>query len=159
MCEPTTIAMAGLSAVGSMEAISNQNKASAANRANAVQAANSQYADQGRQYIEQSRSLIQGGFDNILAGREAQADAYTAAISNGAQGASVKAMLSDQRQKSNRNTTRTQQEMESLRTQTNANFANIRAGTQAKINSVSTTSFGLGDAAKALTPIVRHEME
>lgn len=159
MCEPTTMAMAALSAAGSMSAINSQNEAAMANRQNALQAQNNQIDDQGRQYVEQNRSLIQGGFDSILAGREAEADAYTSAIANGVQGASVKAMLRDQGQKASRSSTRTQQEAESLSTQTGANFKHIRSQTQGKINRVSTTSFGLGDVAKALTPIVRHEME
>ena len=159
MCEPTTLAMAGLSAVGSMSEISAQNAASAANRRNAITAQNNQIEDQGRQYIEQNRSLIQGGFDRVLAGRADQADAYTAAIANGVQGNSVKAMLSDQRMTSQRNTQRTKQEMSSLSAQTEANFRHIRAGTQGRINSVPTTSFGLGDAAQALAPIIRSEME
>ena len=161
MCDPTTLAISqmALSAAGSMSAINDQNEAAAANRRNAITAQNNKIEDQGRQYIEQNRSLIQGGFDSVLAGRAAQADAYTAAIANGVQGNSVKAMLSDQRMASQRNTQRTNQEMSSLSDQTDANFRNIRAGTQGKINSVSTTSFGLGDAAKALTPIVRYGME
>jgi len=161
MCEPTTatLAMAGLSAAKSMSAINDQNEAAAANRRNAIIAQNNKIEEQGRQYIEQNRSLIQGGFDSVLAGRAAQADAYTAAIANGVQGNSVKAMLSNQRMASQRNTQRTNQEMSSLSDQTDANFRNIRAGTQGKINSVSTTSFGLGDAAQALTPIIRNEME
>jgi len=159
MCEPTTIAMAGLSAVGSMSAIGAQNDAAVANAANAKTAMNDQYADQSRQYVEQNRSLIQGGFDSILAGREAESDAFTSAIANGVQGASVKAMFLDTRQQTARSDTRTRQEMESLEGQVNANFKNIRSGTQGRINSVPTTSFGLGDAAQALTPIIRYEME
>jgi len=159
MCDAPTIAMAGLSAAKSMSAINDQNEAAAANRRNALIAQNNQIEEQGRQYIEQNRSLIQGGFDSVLAGRAAQADAYTAAIANGVQGNSVRAMLSNQRMASQRNTQRTNQEMSSLSDQTDANFRNIRAGTQGKINSVSTTSFGLGDAAQALTPIIRNEME
>lgn len=159
MCEPTTIAMAALSAAGSASAISNQNKAAVANHQNAIQSQNDQYADQGRQYIEQSRSLIQGSFDSVLAGREAASDAFTSAIANGVQGASVKAMLRDTSQKASRSATRSQQEMESFKGQVGANFKNIRSGTQGRINSVATTSFGLGDAAKALDPIIRHEME
>lgn len=158
MCDPT-LAMAGLSAVKSISAIKDQNEAAAANRRNAITAQNNKIEEQGRQYIEQNRSLIQGGFDSVLAGRAAQADAYTAAIANGVQGNSVRAMLSNQRMASQRNTQRTNQEMSSLSDQTDANFRNIRAGTQGKINSVSTTSFGLGDAAKALTPIIRNQME
>jgi len=159
MCEPTTIAMAGLSAVGSMSEIGAQNDAAVANAANAKTAMNDQYADQSRQYVEQNRSLIQGGFDSILAGREAESDAFTSAIANGVQGASVKAMFLDTRQQTARSATRTRQEMESLEGQVNANFKNIRSGTQGRINSVPTTSFGLGDAAQALTPIIRYEME
>lgn len=159
MCEPATIAMAGLSAVGSMAQVNAQNDAAARNRANAIQAQNDQIDDQGRQYVEQNRSLIQGGFDSILAGREAEADAYTSAIANGVQGRSVRAMLLDKGQTAARNATRTQQEADSLETQTGANFKSIRANTQGRINRVSTTSFGIGDAAKALTPIVRSQME
>ena len=151
--------MAGLSAVGSMSQISAQNDAAAANRANAIQAQNDQIDDQGRQFVEQNRALIQEGFDNVLAGRSAQADAYTSAIANGVQGRSVRAMMTSNKQKTSRSRNRTQQEMESLSTQTDANFKHIRSSTQGRINRVSTTSFGLGDAAQALTPIVRAEME
>jgi len=136
-----------------MDAINSQNAAAARNRANAIQAMNSQIEDQGRQYIEKHRSLIQGGFDKILEGREAEADAYTSAIQNGVQGRSVRAMLADKGQTTSRSAKRTQQEAESLRAQTGANFEHIRAKTQGRINRVSTTSFGIGDAAKALAPI------
>lgn len=158
MCDPT-LAMSALSVGKSMSAISDQNAAAARNREIAIQAQNDQIDDQGRQYVEQNRSLIQGTFDSILAGREAEADAYTSAIANGAQGNSVRAMMSATRQKVSRGATRSQQEGDSLRGQVGASFKNIRSRTQGRINSVPTTSFGIGDAAQALAPIVRHEME
>jgi ElaB/YqjD/DUF883 family membrane-anchored ribosome-binding protein len=159
MCEPTTLAMAGLSAMSSISAINDQNAAHTANRQNALQAQNDQINDQGRQYIEQSRSIIQGGFDAILAGRQAQSQAYTSAIQNGVQGSSVRALMASQGQQASRNATRTKQEIKSLKTQADANFRHIQSNTQGRINSVARTSFGLGDAAQILSPIVRAEME
>jgi len=159
MCDPVTLSLAALSVAGSVDAVNKQNKAHVANRENAMQAQNDQIDDQGRQFVENNRSLVQGGFDSILAGREAEADSYTSAIANGVSGASVKAMLMDTRQKASRNATRTKQEQGSLRTQTGANFKHIKSSTQGRINSVSSTKFGIGDAASALTPIVRSQME
>lgn len=161
MCDPVTIAIsqAAISAAGSMESINAQNDAAAANRANAVQAQNDQNASTTKKYIEENRSLIQGSFDSVLAGRAAEADAYTSAIANGASGNSVKALMGSKKQVESRNAARTKQEMSSLRDQTGANFKNIRSRTQGRINQTPTTSFGIADAAKALTPIVRSQME
>ena len=153
------VASAGLSAASSISAINAQNRAHVANRANAMQAQNNEINDQGRQFVEQNRSLIQGGFDAILQGRAAEAEAYTSAIQNGVSGSSVRAMLRDRRQKVARNATRTQQERTSLEQQTGANFKHIGAKTQGRINSVSKTSWSLGDTAKALQPIARAQME
>lgn len=159
MCEPATIAMSALSAAGSMASISNQNDAAADNRANAIQAQNDQNESTTKKYIEENRSLIQGSFDSVLAGRAAEADAYTSAIANGASGNSVKALMGSKKQVESRNAARTKQEMSSLRDQTGANFKNIRSKAQGRINQTPTTSFGIADAAKALTPIVRGQME
>ncbi|NRP53826.1 hypothetical protein XMV242_002325 [Marinobacterium sp. xm-v-242] len=159
MCEPTTLALAALQGVSTVSQINDQNAAHSANRANSLQAQNDQFNDQGRQFVEQNRSLIQGGFDAILAGREAESMAYTSAIENGVQGASVRALMSNIGQKTSRSATRTQQERTSLSQQTGANFKHIRSSTQGRINSVASTRFGMGDVAKILTPIVRAEME
>lgn len=157
MCEPSTIAMAGISLASSAAQVGQQNDAAAQNRANALQAQNDQIDSQGRQYVEQNRTLIQGAFDNVLAGREGEADAFTSAIANGVQGRSVRAMLADRKQTAARNSARQMQESEGLRDQTGANFRNIRSRTQGRINQVPTTSLGLGDFASALSPIVKYE--
>lgn len=147
-----------LQGVSTMGAISGQNKASAANAEMAKEAANDQYASEAQVMIEKNRSLIQGGFDAVLAGRDGEADAYTSAIENGVSGASVKAVLRDQRQKTNRSATRTGQEMTSLRDQTKANYRHIDAQTKGRIASVPTTSFGIGDLAKIAGTGIRAEM-
>ena len=159
MCEPTTLAMAALSAASSASAISNQNKAAVSNAENAKQAANDQYASSTQGYIEQNRSLLQGSFDAILQGRANEAMAYTSAIENGAQGASVKSTLRSMRQNTNRTLTRTGQEMKSLGDQAALNLRGIQANTQGRINSVSTSRWTLGDTAGVLAPIVKAEME
>ena len=159
MCEPTTIAMASLSAIQSASAISDQNKASAANRVNANDAMNDEIEQSGKQYIEQNRSLIQGGFDAVLQGRADEATSYTSAIENGVQGASVKALMRSQKQITDRNAGRTRQEMTSLSDQQGANFKHIAAKAQGRINSAPTTGWTIGDTASVLAPIVKAEME
>lgn len=159
MCDPVTMGLSALQGIGAVAGINAQNEAAAANRENAVAAANDQYASTTEQYIEQNRSLIQGGFDAILEGRENEAIAYTSAIQNGVQGASVKAVIRDQKQKTGRSETRTSQEIKSLSTQVGANLKHIGTTAQGRINSVPTTSFGLGDVASVLTPIVRSQQE
>lgn len=159
MCDPLTIAMAGLSAASSASAIGAQNSAAVKNDAHAKAAMNDEYVSTTEQFIEQNRSLIQGGFDAVLEGRANEATAYASAIENGVQGASVKAVLRDHRQKTQRSSGRTKQEMKSLKDQTGANYKHIRSKAQGRINSVPTTSFGLGDAANALSHIVKGQME
>lgn len=159
MCEPTTIAMASLSAIQSGAAISSQNEASAANRANSLTSMNDEIEQSDLSYIEQNRSLLQGGFDAILEGRANESIAYTSAIENGVQGASVKALLRDGKQKTGRSAVRTQQEIQSLGNQQGANLNHINAKAKGRINSVSPTSWTIGDTAKVLSPIVRAEME
>ena len=159
MCEPMTLAMAALQGASSMAGINAQNEAHVKNRANALQAQNIEIDDTGRQYVEQNRSLIQGGFDAILEGRSAEAEAFTSAIQNGVQGSSVRALMRDRKQKTNRNATRTAQSQDSLKTQVGANMRHISNKTQGRINSVSSTGFGIGDMAGVLAPIVRAEME
>lgn len=159
MCDPLTIAMAGLSAASSASAIGAQNSAAVKNDAHAKAAMNDEYVSSTEQYIEQNRSLIQGGFDAVLEGRANESIAFASAIENGVQGSSVKALLRDRRQKSSRSAGRTEQEMKSLKDQTGANYKHIRSKAQGRINSVPTTSFGLGDAANALSPIVKGLME
>lgn len=159
MCDPLTIAMAGLNAASSASAIGAQNSAAVKNDAHAKAAMNDEYVSSTEQYIEQNRSLIQGGFDAVLEGRANESIAFASAIENGVQGSSVKALLRDRRQKSSRSAGRTEQEMKSLKDQTGANYKHIRSKAQGRINSVPTTSFGLGDAANALSPIVKGQME
>lgn len=161
MCEPIsagTIMMAGLSAVSSMDAIGKQNSAALANANNANQAANDQYASTNLKFIEENRSLIQGGFDSVLAGRAGESMAYTSAIENGVQGNSVKATLRSMSQKTQRGISRTTQESSSLRAQTGANLKNIQTTTQGRINQVPTTKFGLGDMASMLAPIAKSQL-
>jgi len=151
MCEPLTLMTAasmGLSTIGSVAGIQNQNRAAVANSRNARAAMNDEIVTTTEQYIEQNRSLLQGSFDSILAGRSDAALAYTSAIENGAQGASIKAILRDNRQRTGRNQSRFQNESDSLATQAGANYRHITSKAQGRINSVPTTSFGLGDLAK-----------
>ena len=159
MCDPVTLAMSALQGVGSVAGIQGQNSYAAANATNANQSANDQYAASQLEFVEKSRSLIQGGFDQVLAGREAESSAYASALENGVQGASVKAMLRDKKQKAGRNVSRTNQELKSLTTQTGENLKHVRTQPQARINSAPTTSFGLGDIGSMLAPIVKAEME
>ena len=156
MCNvpPAVLAMSGLSIMSSAGAISAQNEQSVANAANAKQTMNDETVSTTRSFLEQNRSLIQSGFDAVLEGRADEAIAFTSAIENGAQGASVKAALRDHRQKTNRSVSRTRQEQDSLRDQTGANLKHIRSKAQGRIGSIPTTKFGLGDAASAAAPIV-----
>ena len=159
MCDPVTGGLMAINAASSISSISEQNGSAAANAANATQAANNEYASTTAQYIEQNRSLIQGGFDAILEGRAAESAAYASAIENGVQGASIKAVMRSQRQNTRRGAGRTRQELQSLRTQTGANYDHIASKQQGRINSVPTTSFGIGDLAKIATPAVESQME
>ncbi len=159
MCEPTTIALAALQAAKSVSAINNQNQASAANRENANAAKNDEMVSSTEAYVEQNRSLIQGGFDAVLEGRANEATAYASAIENGVQGNSVKGMLRDKKVLTSRNKGRAKSEIKSLGTQQGANLRHIGSKAKGRIASVPTTSFGLGDAANILSPIVRAEME
>lgn len=162
MCEPitmTSMAMAGLQGIQSISAINDQNAAAAENSIAARVAANDEFEGTTSQYIEEQRSLVQGGFDAILEGRAAEAESYTSAIQNGVRGASVKAVLRDVRQKTERGASRTKQEMESLARGTTQQFRNITSRTKARIASVPTTKFGLGDVAQIVTPIIRGQMD
>lgn len=174
MCEPVTlatigtmassamasgVASAGLAAVSTVSTINNQNKAAVGNARNAKLAMNDEQATTTEQYIQQNRSLLQGGFDAILAGRAAESEAYTSAIQNGVQGASVKAVLRDRSQKTSRGAGRTNQEMDSLSRQTGANLNHIRSKAQGRINSTPTTSIGFGDLARIAAPVVNAKMD
>lgn len=158
MCDPFSIAMAGLNAVGQMSAISAQNDAAARNRQNALQAMNIEQQQNTENYLEQQRSLIQGGFDAVLAGRENEATAYTSALQNGVSGGSVRAVLRDQRQAAGRNKSRNQQEQSSLQTQTERNQQGSVATARGRINQVPTTGFNFGDLGVTLSPILRSAM-
>lgn len=159
MCDPVTASLMALQTISTASEISEQNGAAAANAGNAKTAMNDEIVSTTGQYIEQNRSLLQGGFDEILAGRAAQSTAYTSAIENGVQGASVKAVLRSNAQKTSRSMGRTGQEMDSLSRQTGANFKHITSKAQGRINSVPTTSFGIGDLAKIAAPAVQSQME
>jgi len=174
MCEPVTLATIGsmastavssgaagaaLTGISTISAINDQNAAAAENGAHAIQAMNDETATTTEQYIEQNRSLVQGGFDAILQGRASESAAYTSAIENGAQGASVKAVLRDRKQKGARSAGRTKQEQASLARQTGANYKHIGSKAQGRINSTPTTSFGLGDFAKIAAPMVNAQMD
>ena len=154
-----TIAATGLAAVSSVSAINSQNAAATKTRAHAVSSANDETASSTSQYIEQNRSLIQGGFDAILEGRANESAAYSSAIENGVQGASIKAILRSNKQSTARSSGRTTQEMASLKTQTGASYKHISAKAQGRINSVPTTSFGIGDLAKIAAPGIKSQME
>jgi len=178
MCEPATLALiattvgpamtaavssgaasAALTGVGIAADISAQNKAAKGNARNAKIAMNQEQATTTEQYIEQNRSLLQGGFDAILEGRAAESEAYTSAIQNGVQGASVKAVLRDRKQKTARGAGRTNQEMDSLKRQTGANLDHIRSKAQGRINQSPTTSIGFGDLARIAAPMVNAQMD
>lgn len=158
MCNPA-YGVAALQFIGSNASINAQNANAEQTAVNANAAANDEYASTTKQYIEQNRSLIQGGFDAVLQGREDEALAYTSAIENGVQGASVKAVLRDSRQSTGRSTARTSQEIASLRTQVGANLDHIESKAQGRINSASPTGFNLGDAAQVLSPILRSQTD
>lgn len=157
MCDPT-IAVAALSGVQSMAAISEQNQAAAENTAQAKRAANEQYASESERYIEENRALLQQSYDAILAGRAAESEAYTSAIQNGVQGASVRAILRDRAAKTERSIVRAQQEGTSLRNQLGNSFKAIQTQTAGRISSVPTTRFGVGDLAGILAPIAKDKL-
>lgn len=157
MCDPT-IAVAALSGVQSMAAISEQNQAAAENTAQAKRAANEQYASESERYIEENRALLQQSYDAILAGRAAESEAYTSAIQNGVQGASVRAILRDRATKTERSIVRAQQEGTSLRNQLGNSFKAIQTQTAGRISSVPTTRFGVGDLAGILAPIAKDKL-
>lgn len=161
MCDPVTAgaAMGGLQLIQTMSGISDQNRAAKRNARAAGQAQADETDQTTASYIEQQRGLLQGSFDAILEGRANEATAYTSAVENGVQGASVRAMLRDRSQKAGRNKSRAEQEMGSLRAQTGASYKHIRSKAKGRINSVSPTKFGLGDAAGILAPIVSSQMD
>lgn len=159
MCDPATLTLAGLKTVATFAAIDAQNDRAGRNFASAAAAGNREIETTQQQFIEQNRSLIQGGFDQVLAGRAAEAEAYTSAIENGVQGASVRAMLRDRKLAAQRGETRTVQEIDSLSGRVDNQFKNIGVKTAGRINSVSTTRFGFGDAAGILAPIVRTQVD
>lgn len=154
MCDPTLV-VAGIQTVGRVAEINEQNVASDKNAAMAVKAGNDEMAAEQLSFAEKNRSLLQGGFDAILEGRAAESEAYTSAIENGVQGASVKAMLRTKGMKTTRSKTRTQQEIKSLKAQTGANLNHISNKVAGRIASVPKTKFGLGDAAQIAAPLVK----
>jgi len=162
MCDPVlgpAILSSGLQLIKTKGAIDSQNEAARTNTANALQAQNDSIDQTQDQYIEQNRSLIQGGFDAILEGRANESAAYASAIQNGVQGNSVKALMRSHKQNSARSAGRAQQEIKSLRQQTGASLKHIKSTTQGRINGVPRTKMGLGDVAQIVAPIVRSQME
>lgn len=159
MCDPVTAAAAGLQGVQTVASIGSQNAYAEANARNAKQAGTDEAEQVTARFIEDSRSLVQGGFDAVLEGRANEATAYTSALENGVQGASVKAVLRDQRRTASRNVGRTKSEMTSLEDSVSANLKHIGTKTQNRINSTPKTSLGLGDVAGILAPIARSQME
>lgn len=158
MCDPATMAVAALNGVQSMAAISEQNAAAAENRTQAIRAANDNYASETERYIEENRSLLQGSFDAILQGRAAESEAYTAAIQNGVQGTSVRALLRDRAAKTERSVVRSKQESVSLRGQVKSSLKAINQQAEGRISQVQPTRFGVGDLAGILAPIVKSEL-
>jgi hypothetical protein len=158
MCDPLTIASAALQGVSSISAINAQNKASAENEAAAKQALNDENAQTDAQYVERNRSLIQEGFDAVLAGRAAESTAYASAIENGVQGSSIKSVLRDNRVRVGRSGSRTKAEQDSLKTQVRTSYTQARSKAEGRIASVPRTSFGFGDVAGILAPIVKSQL-
>lgn len=158
MCAPT-LALAAISGAQSIASINAQNDAAEANADAAIANQNSQSQSEIQKYIEQSRSIIQGGFDSVLQGRANEATAYSSAIENGVQGASIKHMLRQKQVETKRSLGRSKNERDSLEGQVGASLRHISSNTQGRINSVAPTGFGLGDAAGILTPIVKNQME
>lgn len=159
MCNPLALGLAqgGLSLIGSAAEVNAQNEASDRNRQHSIRAMNEEQADSMARYVEDQRSLIQGSFDAILEGRAEEATAYASAVQNGVTGSSVKAVLRDSRQKTGRSTSRTKQEMSSLRTQTGNQQKHIRSKAQGRINQVPRTSLNMGHIASAISPIIRSQ--
>lgn len=156
MCDPVVGAQVALSVMSSAGQISAQNKHAANTAEHAKVAMNDEQASTTAGFIEQNRSLIQGGFDAILAGRAAESTAYASAIESGVQGASVKATLRSLKQNTERSAGRTKQEMKSLSDQHGMNMNHIVSKAKGRMAGAPTTGFGLGDTAQALAPIVRY---
>lgn len=162
MCDPVigmqlalAGAQSGLSIMGRRAEIEAQNKHAAATGRLAKSAMNDEMASTTAGFIEQNRSLIQGGFDAVLAGRAAESTAYASAIENGVKGASVKATLRSLKQNTERSTGRTKQEIKSLSDQHGMNLKHVVSKAKGRMAGAPTTEWGIGDTAQALAPIVR----
>jgi len=155
MCDPT-LAMVGVNAVSTMAGINDQNRAAMANAQNAKLAANNEYVQNQRAMIDQNRAILQNGMDMILQGRAAESRSYTSAIQSGVQGSSVRALMREKGFAATRNRQRNRQEMEGLKSATTTRNEQTRAKAKARIASVPTTSFGIGDALGIVAPIAKY---
>ncbi len=143
MCDPTMMAMGkvGAAVIGEQERVREQNEAHAKNSMAARVGATNENMSTAQRYVQDQRSLIQAGLDSVLEGRSAEALAFTSAVENGVQGTSVNEVIMEKRALEGRNQNRSQQEMESLRTNVGIDFTNIDARRQNRENSVPRTKF------------------
>lgn len=139
----------GVAVMSENERVNEQNTASAKNSMASRTAATNENLSTTQRYVQDQRSLIQAGMDSILEGRAAEALAYTSAIENGVQGTSVNEVIMEKRALEGRNSNRSQQEMESLRTNVGIDFTNIDARRQNRENSVPRTKFSMAKIAGA----------
>jgi hypothetical protein len=151
MCDPTMMAMGkvGVAAFAEGERVREQNEAHAKNSMAARTAATNENMSTTQRYVQDQRSLIQAGMDSVLEGRAAEALAYTSAVENGVQGTSVNEVIMEKRALEGRNSNRSQQEIESLRTNTGIDFSNIDTKRQNRENSVPRTKFSMAKIAGA----------
>ncbi len=160
MCDPTMMAVGkvGAAVIGEQERVREQNEAHAKNSMAARTAATNENMSTTQRYVQDQRSLIQAGLDSVLEGRAAEALAYTSAIENGVQGTSVNEVIMEKRALEGRNQNRSQQEMDSLRTNVGIDFTNIDAKRQNRENSVPRTKFQMakivGAAADAASGLM-----
>ena len=143
MCDPTMMAIGkvGAAVIGEQERVKEQNEAHAKNSMAARTAATNENMSTAQRYVQDQRGLIQAGLDSVLEGRSAEALAFTSAVENGVQGTSVNEVIMEKRALEGRNQNRSQQEMESLRTNVGIDFTNIAARRQNRENSVPRTKF------------------
>ena len=160
MCDPTMMAVGkvGVAAMAEGERVREQNLASSKNSMAARTAATNENMSTTQRYVQDQRSLIQAGMDSVLEGRAAEALAYTSASENGVQGTSVNEVIMEKRALEGRNSNRSQQEMESLKTNTGIDFSNIDTKRQNRENSVPRTKFSMvkiaGAAANAASDLM-----
>lgn len=159
MCNPALMQIGKVGAAVMKESarVSEQNNASAKNSMASRMAATNENSSTTQKYIEDQRSLIQAGLDMVLEGRSAEALAYTSAVENGVQGTSVNEVIMEKRALEGRNASRSEAEMDSLRTNVGIDYTNIDARRQSRENSVPRTKFSMagisgavGDAASKI---------